>query len=73
MSSFAIIEYFDIIEHVLTGFIACFICFPSDLFSLEQVEEALCNCIIITVSTAAHTGLQIVIVKERSPHMTGKL
>ena len=39
MPAFWIVEYFDIIKHVLTGFFAGFVSFLSDALRFEQMEE----------------------------------
>jgi len=61
MPAFWIVEYFDVIEHVLAGFLTGFVSFSSDPLSFEQMEEALRDRVVITVPTPAHTGFQIVI------------
>ena len=73
MPTFWVVEYFDVIEHVLTGIFACFVSFSSDALGFEQMEEALRHSVIITVSTAAHTGFQIVISQELPSLLARKL
>jgi hypothetical protein len=41
MFEFRVIEHFDVVEDVLSGLLAGFICSTPDAFPFEQVEEAL--------------------------------
>jgi len=61
MPAFWIVEYFDVMEQVPTGFLAGFVSFSPDPLSFEQMEEALRDRIVVAVPTPAHTGFQIVI------------
>ena len=61
MPTFWIVEYFDVIEHVLPRFLTGFVSFSSDALCFQQVEESLRDRVIITVATPAHAGFQIVI------------
>jgi len=56
-----VIERLDLVEYVLPRFISDFVGFVSDAFALEQVEEALGNSIVMTVSPAARAVLEIVL------------
>ena len=49
-----VIEHLDIIEHVLPCCIACDVRPPPDPFPLQELEEALGDGIIMTVTTSAH-------------------
>jgi len=40
MFAFRVIEHFDVVEDVLSGLLAGFICSTPDAFPFEQVEEA---------------------------------
>jgi len=73
MLSFWIVEEFDIIEHVLASFLAGRIGFPPDPLSLQELEKAFSNGIIVAVSPAAHAGLQVISLQELLPLITGKL
>ena len=73
MTSFGIVEHFDVSENVLSCFIAVFIYLSFDLFSLQKLKETLCNCIVVTVSSSAHTGFQTMKFQKVIPIMTGEL
>ena len=73
MLSFWIIEELDVIKHILPSQLAGGIGSPPDPFLFEKLEKALSNSIIITVTPPAHTGFQIVGLKELLPLIAGKL
>ena len=60
MFSFWIIEELDVIKYILPSQLAGGIGFPPDPFPFEKLEKALRNGIVVTVTSAAHTGFQIV-------------
>ena len=68
-----VIEHPGVIEHILPGFLACSICSPPDPFAFEQVEEALGDGIVVTVSSAAHGVRKIVGPQEGCPVDAGEL
>ena len=43
MFAFRVIEHFDVVEDVLSGLLAGYVCATLDAFTFEQVEEALGN------------------------------
>ena len=59
--AFRIVEHFDVVEYIPPCVFSSFVCRPSDAFPFQQVEESLSDCIVMTVSTTAHTVLQIVV------------
>ena len=73
MLALRVIEHLDVIEHILPGFLAGSIGPPSDPFTLEQVEEALGDGIVVTVPSAAHGMLKIVGPQEGGPVDAGEL
>ena len=73
MLAFWVVEELDVIEYVLASLFAVWIGFSSDPFSLQQLEKALGNRVVIAVPTSAHAGLQIVGQQEPLPLMAGKL
>ena len=73
MFALRVVEEFDVIEHVLAGFFAGFVFPAADSFAFEQVKEALDNCVIPAVATAAHVGDQIVLLSELLPFIAGEL
>ena len=60
-----VIEYLDIIEHILPCCVTCELCPPPDPVAFQQPEEAFSHCVVIAISTLAHTGAQIVYAKKR--------
>ncbi len=59
-----VIEHLNVIEHVLPRVNFCLVGFTSDTFALEQVEEALGDSVVVTVSTAAHAVFKIVLLQK---------
>lgn len=54
----------QVIEHILPGLDTVFVGPPPDLLPLEQVKEALCYGVVMTVPTAAHRASKIVSLEE---------
>ena len=73
MLAHRVVEHLDVIEHVLPGFLACFLGTAPDTVALERREEALGDGIVMAVATSAHRVLKIVSPDERSPVHAGKL
>jgi len=59
MLSFWVVKEFDIVEDILPSMLAGGIGFPSDAFPLQELEETLCNRIIIAITSSTHAGFQI--------------
>tara|TARA_A100000164_G_scaffold40235_1_gene30740 strand:+ start:167 stop:433 length:267 start_codon:yes stop_codon:yes gene_type:complete len=70
--AFRIVEHLDLVEHILSGVGSCLLGSPLYPLSLEQVEEALGNGIVVTVSTLAHRVFQVVMLQERCPVHAGE-
>ena len=64
MLSRRVVEHFDIVEHIPPGFGSGPVSPAPYPFALEQVEEALRDSIVMTVSASAHRVLQIVMLEE---------
>ena len=73
MFAVRVVKHLDIIEHVLPSCIACDVRPPPDPFPFQELEEALGNGIIMTVSTSTHACIQIVFAEERLPLFAGEL
>src|SRR5690606_36228850 len=75
LSMFAprVIEHLDIIEHILPRLYTCFVGPAPYSLTFEQIEEALGDSVVVTVSPPAHRVLQIVCPEERRPVHAGKL
>ena len=59
-----VVKHVDVVEHVLPCFVSCDVCSPSDPFVLEQVQEALCDRLVMAIPTPAHACIQIVFAKK---------
>ena len=68
-----VIEKLDVVEHVLAGFLACFVFSAEDAFAFEQFEEALDDGILPAVRSAANAGNEVVLFKELLPLVSGEL
>ena len=73
MFALRIVEHLDVVEHILSGVGSCLVGSASYSLSLEQVEEALGNGIVVTVPVPAYRVFQIVMLQERCPVYTGEL
>lgn len=60
MFAFWVIEHFDVIEDVLCGLLAGFVCAAANALAFEQIEEAFCNGIVVTITASAHLLFDVV-------------
>lgn len=67
MSSFSIVERFDVIRDIICLQIAVLVDVFLDAFLLEATQEGLSNRAIPAVSAPAHAGLQVDVEAESSP------
>ncbi len=67
MLALRVVEHLDIIEDVLSCVVSGFVGSASDAFALQEVEEALGDRVVVTVSPAAHAVFEIVLFQECSP------
>lgn len=72
MTAFRIIEHLDVVEDVLHGFIPGCIGLALDTLTLQQLEEALNNSIVVTVSTPPHAWRQPMRRQEIVPVLGGE-
>ena len=56
MSTFAVVEALDVIEHVLHGFLSCQVPGAVDALSLQQAEEALHYSVVVAVAAGTHAA-----------------
>ena len=70
--AFRVVEHFDVVEHVLPCFCTRSVCSPSDPFALKQVEEALGNGVVVTISAPAFAGFEIALALECLPLTVGE-
>lgn len=68
-----IVEHLDVIEHILSCVFACPVGPAPDPFAFEQIEEALGDCVVMTVAAAAHGMLKIVSTQECGQFHAGEL
>ena len=59
-----IIEHLDVVENIRPCVVSGLVGSASNTFALEQVEEAFCNSIVMTVAPAAHAVFKIVLLQE---------
>ena len=72
MFALRIVEHLDVVEHILSGVGSYLVGSASYPLSLEQVEEALGNGIVVTVPVPAYRVFQIVMLQERCPVHAGE-
>jgi len=68
-----VIEHLDVVEDIDPGLIARRIDLSANTLSLEQLQEALCDCVVMAVAAPAHAAHQVVITQEALPVMAGEL
>ena len=64
MLALGIIEHLDVVEYVLLRFVSGFVSYAPYTFTLQEIEEAFCNSIVMTVAPAAHAVFEIVLLEE---------
>ena len=68
-----VIEHLDVAEDIDPSLIARRINLSANALSLEQLEEALCDCVVMAVAAPAHAAHQVVVAQEALPVMAGEL
>ena len=64
MFALRVIEHFDVVEYILPRVLSGFVSFAPDTFTLQEVEEAFCDRVVVAVSPAAHAVFKIVLSQE---------
>ena len=64
MFALQVVEHLNVVEYILPRIISGFVGFAPDAFALQEVEEAFGNCVVVTVSSAAHAMFKIVLLQE---------
>ncbi len=62
-----VLEHLDIIEHIAPGSFPGWIDSPLDPFTLEELEEAFCHGVVVSVSPTAHASLQVIGLQKALP------
>lgn len=73
MAALRVVEHLDVIEDIPARCFPVAIGLSPDALPLEQLEETLGHCVIVTVSAPAHAGNQVVGLQERLPVVTAEL
>ena len=64
MTTSGVIEHFDVVEDIAAGSLPGGIGFTADALTFEQLEETLCDSVVMAVAPSAHAGLQFVALEE---------
>ena len=73
MLAFGIIEQLNVFEDISPGFLARPVFPASDLFSLQELKEALSDSIVMAIAASAHRVFHIVVAQEGGPFAAGEL
>ena len=73
MSSLRVVEHLDVVEDVRTCFVVVDVDAPLDAFAFEQLEEALGNGVVVTVTATTHAADDLVCLQEGLPVFAGEL
>lgn len=73
MTSYTVIERFNVVEHILLGQVAGFVGPLSDAFLFQTTEKRLGNGVIPAVASPAHTGAEVMGTAEQMPVITSIL
>ena len=57
MSADGVVKHLNVAEHIAACFLPVGINVLTNALSLEQLEEAFCHSIVMTVASPAHAGL----------------
>ena len=58
MLALRVIEHLDIIEHIPSSLVTCFVNPAANPLSLEQIEETFNDSVVVAVTPAAHRSLE---------------
>ena len=73
MFALRVVEELNVFEDVAPSIIACRVGFSPDPLAFQQLEEAFRNGVVMTVTTSAHAGFEVVLAQKRLPFPTGEL
>jgi hypothetical protein len=54
MFALRVVEHLNVIEHILPRVVSGFVGFAPDTFTLQEVEEALSNSVVVAIASATH-------------------
>ena len=60
MAAFCVVKHVNIVKHICPSFFSSCVGSAFDSFTLEQLEETLCNSVVVAVAASTHALLQIV-------------
>ncbi len=64
MSPGPIVKGFNVVEGCTPGLCSRLKCFRVNAFTLEAVKEPLCGSIIVTIGSAAHAHLHVIVLDK---------
>ena len=67
MAAFCVVEHLDVIEHIAASILPCVVDFSLNPFPLQKLEKALGYGVVMTVTSTAHAGNQIVRLQKAAP------
>ena len=73
MFAFWIIKHLNIIEYILSGFVPRFVKPAANPLSLEQIEEAFGDSVVVAVAASAHGMPDIMCLEKSRPIYASKL
>lgn len=68
-----VINQLDVVEDIGTRLVTCVVDSAFDALTFEQLKKALCDGVVVTVSSSAHGAHQLVCLDEALPFMAGVL
>ena len=68
-----VVKHLDVIEHVGLCSIPCYIDFPLDAFTLEQLEKAFGHRIVMTIAAPTHATHQAMFFEKGLPVVASEL
>ncbi len=73
MPTYRIVERLNVIKDIALRIFPCFIHFSAYPLAFEQLEQTFSHRVAMTVSTRAHTLLQVVLFEEILPIVAAEL
>jgi hypothetical protein len=70
---FWVVEDLDVVKDIVPGIFPCGVDPPLDSLTLEQLEEALCDGVVMAVATPTHAAQQVVGLEKILPVVAAEL